>query len=289
MQRRPGQPARFGVEVNSPTLELLATLGHDLRGQIYLEGGLSWQHEAETSESSGVAHGRLPRVLQDPEPPHRTGSDRVQADLLGHPAAAHPRRRAAAFITLPSTCTSKPVTYLHVDSYEAPGAFLRLQQRNPGRGDRLQPAGVQPVAVADRGRRRLRPARRGHGGPARAAVHPRTVEAQLARRAGRPGDAPGRPDARSLGARTGWSRAATPSTRKAAAPKPPTSAPCSSNAPGIPDGSLTGGVYVGAPEAGAGPESGGEYRHVPDRHRLPSTGSGCASKAASAQTPRRAV
>ena len=57
MQRLPGEPARFGVEVNSPTLELLATLGHDLRGQIYLEGGLSWQHEAETSENSGVPTG----------------------------------------------------------------------------------------------------------------------------------------------------------------------------------------------------------------------------------------
>ena len=190
MQRLPGEPARFGVEVNSPTLELLATLGHDLRGQIYLEGGLSWQHEAETSESSGVPTGdyheffRIQNLPQEPEV--------IESKLIfwGIPQQHTHVGAATAFITLPSTCTSKPVTYLHVDSYEAPGRVPPRRQRNTRGGNRLQPTRLQPFAVAGRRRPRLRPARRGHGGPARAAVHPRTVEAQLSRRAGRPGDAP---------------------------------------------------------------------------------------------------
>ena len=117
MQRRPGEPARFGVEVNSPTLELLATVGPrparaDLprrRAQLAARSG--------NERKQWCSHGRLPRVLRDQEPPPRTGSDRVQADLLGHPPAAQPRRsaegihhaaRAPARASPSPTCTSTP-------------------------------------------------------------------------------------------------------------------------------------------------------------------------------------
>ena len=131
MQRKPGQPARFGVEVNSPKLELLATLGHDLRGQIYLEGGLSWEHEAETSESSGVPTGDYHEYFEIHNIP--TQPEVIESKLIfwGIPEEHTHVGSPTAFITLPSTCTSKPVTHLHVDSYEDPGAFIPDSNETP--------------------------------------------------------------------------------------------------------------------------------------------------------------
>ena len=58
LARRPGEPARFGVEVKSSTLALAESISATkLQSAIYLEGGISWHHEAETAESSGVPTG----------------------------------------------------------------------------------------------------------------------------------------------------------------------------------------------------------------------------------------
>ncbi len=131
MQRKPGQPARFGVEVNSPKLELLATLGHDLRGQIYLEGGLSWEHEPETSESSGVPTGDYHEYFEIHNIPQQPEVIESKLIFWGIPEEHTHVGSPTAFITLPSTCTSKPVTYLHVDSYEDPGAFIPDSNETP--------------------------------------------------------------------------------------------------------------------------------------------------------------
>ena len=109
MVRKPGEPSRFGVEIASPTLALLGLQGH-----VYLEGGISWQGEAETSETSGVTSGdyheffKIQNIPQQPEivesrlifwgvPQSHSGSG--QPDGVHHPAehlleqADHPPAR----------------------------------------------------------------------------------------------------------------------------------------------------------------------------------------------------
>jgi hypothetical protein len=135
MERKVAEPARFAVEVTSTTLEggELAT-GHHLRSHLYLEGGISWHHEDETNETSGVASGdyheffKIQGIATEPEI--------VESRLIfwGVPQE-HQTSTAGqgptAFITLPSTCSSNPVTILHVDSYESPGQFLRAADPTP--------------------------------------------------------------------------------------------------------------------------------------------------------------
>ena len=123
MVRRPGQPARFGVEIKSKTLELLAALGHDLEGHIYLEGGISWQREAPTSEDSGVESGDYHEFFKIEDIPQQPEIVESRLIFWGVPQEHTHLGAPAAFITLPSTCSSRPVTTLHVDSYEDPGAF----------------------------------------------------------------------------------------------------------------------------------------------------------------------
>jgi hypothetical protein len=131
MQRKPGQPARFGVEINSSTLKTAeALLGHHLTGELYLEGGISWHQEAETSESSGVQSGdyheyfKIPNIPVEPEI--------VESRLLfwGIPQE-HTTGTPTAFLTLPSTCASKPITRLHVDSHANRGSFLAYENQTP--------------------------------------------------------------------------------------------------------------------------------------------------------------
>jgi hypothetical protein len=138
MVRKHGEPARFAVVISSPALEggELAT-GHHLRGHLFLEGGISWHHEDETSESSGVSSGdyheffRIPNIAVEPEV--------VESRLIfwGIPQEHQKStegQKATAFITLPSTCSSNPITILHVDSYEAPGQFIRSANPTPVKG-----------------------------------------------------------------------------------------------------------------------------------------------------------
>ncbi len=259
MQRRPGEPARFGVEVNSPTLETLATLGHDLRGQIYLEGGISWQHEAETSESSGVPTGdyhEFFKIQNLPEEPEVIESKLI---FWGIPQEHSHVGAPTAFITLPSTCTSKPVTYLHVDSYEAPGAFLPYGNETPVAATGCDTLAFNPslsLGAEDAG-----------------SDQPDGVTADLhVPQATHAPSKPNSPDVQGAqvtlpegltldpSAANGLVACSNAQYAEGSCPEASSVGSVAVNAPGIPDGSLTGGVYVGAPEAGAGPESGGEYR-----------------------------
>ena len=115
MQRKPGSRHVSG----SKSTPEAGTARHPRarpRGQIYLEGGLSWEHEAQTSESSGVPTGdyheffKIHNIPDEPEV--------IESKLIfwGIPEEHTHVGSPTAFITLPSTCTSKPVTYLHVDS-----------------------------------------------------------------------------------------------------------------------------------------------------------------------------
>ena len=259
MQRRPGQPARFGVEVNSPTLELLAGLGHDLRGHIYLEGGLSWHHEAETSESSGVPTGDYHEYFEIQNIPQQPEVIESKLIFWGVPQAHTHLGAPTAFITLPSTCTSKPVTYLHVDSYEAPGQFLPYSNETPVTATGCGELAFNPSLslTAETG----------------APDQPDGVAADLhvPQLTGEPSkpDSPdvegGRvtlPEGLTLdpSAANGLVACSDAQFAEAACPAASGVGSVLVDAPGIPNGSLTGGVYVGVPEAGAGPESGGEYR-----------------------------
>jgi hypothetical protein len=129
MVRKSGEPARFGVEVNSATLKLVGLQGH-----IYLQGGISWYREAETSESSGVATGdfheyfKIQNIAQQPEV--------VESRLIfwGVPQEHSGVGTPTAFLTMPSAaadCAAKQTTYLHVDSYENPGQFVKYANETP--------------------------------------------------------------------------------------------------------------------------------------------------------------
>ena len=259
MQRRPGEPARFGVEVNSPTLELLAAAGHDLRGQIYLEGGLSWQHEAETSENSGVPTGDYHEFFKIQNLPHEPEVIESKLIFWGIPEQHTHVGAAAAFITLPSTCTSKPVTYLHVDSYEAPGAFLPYSNETPVAATGCNQLALNPslsLGAEDAG------SDQPDGVTADLHVPQLTDEPSKPNSPDVQGAQVTLPEGLTLDPSGANGLVACSDAQYAQGSCPETSNVGSVlvNAPGIPDGSLTGGVYVGSPEAGAGPESGGEYR-----------------------------
>jgi len=124
MVHETGHPARFAVEINSPTLEALALLGDHLQGHLYLEAGISWHSEPATSENSGVAsddYHEFFKIENIPQQPEVVESRLIFNGVVdGH-----------AFLTLPSTCATNPITTLHVDSYEAPGSFQEYQNETP--------------------------------------------------------------------------------------------------------------------------------------------------------------
>jgi hypothetical protein len=247
MARQHGEPARFAVELKSTTLALAGLEGH-----IYLEGGISWHHEAETSENSGVVTGdyheyfKIQNIATQPEV--------IESRLIfkgvvgGH-----------AFLTLPSTCSSNPITTLHVDSYEDPGNFQRYTNETP-------------VAVSGCGALAFNPS---------LSLTPETTKSdqpdgmsaelhvpQLM-------DEPSKPDSPEVqsaevtlpegmtlnpSAAKGLEACSNAQFDAGACPGGSSVGSFSVDAPGIPSGSLAGGVYVGEPEASQGPESGGEFR-----------------------------
>jgi hypothetical protein len=128
MERNPGEPARFGVEIKIPAVApVLANV------RSYLEGGISWHHEAETAENSGVPTGDFHeffKITNFPQTPELVESRLIfwgvpQEHVLGSLGTP------TAFLTVPSTCSSKPITYLHVDSYQEPGNFLKYASESP--------------------------------------------------------------------------------------------------------------------------------------------------------------
>lgn len=130
MERKPGQSALVGVEVKSAALTLLK-----LESIIYLEGSLSWHHESEApgGESSGVATGdyheyfRIHNIPKEPE--------LIESRLIfwGVPFEKNGGLPGTdnAFITMPSTCNGPQITVLHVDSYEEEGHFQRYSNETP--------------------------------------------------------------------------------------------------------------------------------------------------------------
>ncbi len=247
MERKPGQPARFGVEITSPTLELVGLQGH-----AYLEGGISWHREAETSENSGVSTGDYHEYFVIPDIPQQP--EIVESRLIfngvvdGH-----------AFLTLPSTCSSKPITTLHVDSYEDPGNFQRYINETPVAATGCDTLAFNPALS-------LTPETTQSDQPDGV-----TADLHVPQATDEPSK-PNAPDVQSAEVTLPEGMTLNPAAARelegcSGAQFEADACPAASdvgafavNAPGIPDGSLTGGVYVAAPVAGKGPESGEEFR-----------------------------
>ena len=121
--RKSGEPARFGIELTSATIDLLG-----LESVIYLEGAISWHHEAETSENSGVPSGDYHEFFTIQDIP--TQPELIESKLIfwGVPQEhTHTGEAPRAFVTMPSSlnaCADPQTTYLHADSYENEGQYL---------------------------------------------------------------------------------------------------------------------------------------------------------------------
>jgi hypothetical protein len=247
MERKAGQPARFGVEINSA---LLRTVG--LQGHVYLEGAISWHHEEATSENSGVTTGDYHEYFVIPNIPEQP--EIVESRLIFNGVVD-----GNAFLTLPSTCTSKPVTTLHVDSYEDPGNFIEMKNTTPVAATGCGALAFSPSLT-------LTPETSQSDQPdgVTADLHipqltsepskPNTADLQSAEVT--------LPEGMTLNPAAAHGLEACSSAQFAggACPAGSNVGSFTVSAPGIPDGSLTGGVYVGEPEPGAAPESGGEFR-----------------------------
>ncbi|MFZ1926050.1 MAG: hypothetical protein WAU42_07895 [Solirubrobacteraceae bacterium] len=105
-----GVPAEFGFELSVPPL---------LELHVLIVGGISWYHEAETSENSGVPTGDYHEFFTIKEIP--TTLAVVKSRLKFDGTAGN-----GTFLTLPSACGTQ-TSYLHADSYQSPGQFLEYQ------------------------------------------------------------------------------------------------------------------------------------------------------------------
>ncbi|HEY1834933.1 MAG TPA: hypothetical protein VGG08_10880 [Solirubrobacteraceae bacterium] len=259
MVRKAGQPARFGVELNSETLKLVGLQGH-----IYLEGGISWHHEASTSESSGVPTGDFHEFFQIREIPQKPEIVESKLIFWGVPGEHNGDGSPTAFITLPSTCSSKPVTWLHVDSWENPGNYLAAKNETPVTATGCSSLAFNPTI-------KLSPETTALDAADGASVDLHIP--QLMNESSKP-DSPDLLNttvtlppgmslnpaaARGLQACTN-AQIGIGTANAITCPKESQIGTVSINAPGIPNGSLTGALYVAQPEAGKGPESGGEFR-----------------------------
>lgn len=106
-----GVPAEFGFEVRLPPEPLPAVV--DTR--VLIVGGISWHHEAETGENSGVPTGDYHEFFTIKEISN-------QLEIVKSRLKFNGRAGNGSFLTLPSTCTTQK-SYLHVDSYQNPGQF----------------------------------------------------------------------------------------------------------------------------------------------------------------------
>jgi hypothetical protein len=264
MQRLTGEPARFGVEVKSATLALAG-----IEAQIYLEGGLSWYHEPEAAgnESSHVTTGnfheyfKIPNVAEQPE--------LVESKLIfwGRPHEFNAAAPEKTFITMPSTCNGPQVTLLHISSHANPGEFLFYENETPvgaaGCGSLPNEPAIEQkpeTATAD-------------------AANGTTVTLRVPQGTDSP-STPNSPDVKQAVVTLPEGMTLNPSaaTELEACPSigigtnDPIACPAHSvlgtvdvNAPGIPNGSLKGTVYLGTPKVKSTQnpgeaESGEEYR-----------------------------
>ncbi len=274
LARRPGEPARFGVEVKSSTLALAETISATkLQSAIYLEGGISWYHEAETAENSGVPSGDYHEFFEIHNVPAQPELIESRLIFWGVPQEHTLTGEASrAFITMPSSqsvCANPSTTYLHVDSAEAEGAFLkyadetRLQNGTPVVATGCNALAFDPsLSLAPETSRSDQP------DGATVGLHIPQLLAE-----------PGKPDSPDLqnaevslpegmtlnpAAAHGLEGCANAQIKlgtdeKIECPAGSEIGTLTVNAPGIPDGSLAGKVYLGSPEPG-GAESGAEFR-----------------------------
>jgi hypothetical protein len=105
-----GVPAEFGFELSVPPLIEL---------HVLIVGGISWYHEAQTSENSGVPTGDYHEFFAIKEIP--TTIAVVKSRLKFNGTAGN-----GTFLTLPSGCGTQ-TSYLHADSYQSPGQFQEYQ------------------------------------------------------------------------------------------------------------------------------------------------------------------
>jgi hypothetical protein len=258
MVRKPGEPARFGVEI------LVEVAGMQLVNvRSYLEGGISWHHEPETSESSGVATGDYHEFFEIKELPKAPKLVESKLIFWGKPHEHNAAAPNKTFLTMPSTCDGPQVTTLHVDSYEAPGQFLVYKNPTPvgatGCGSlafepslALNPASKQPDVPAGMGA--LLDLPQFTEAPDRTSS-PDLQSAEVALPAGM-----------TLNPAAAHGLEACTDAEIGLGSDEPIGCPAGSklgsltvDAPGIPNGSLTGSVYLGTQES-MEPESGREYR-----------------------------
>ncbi len=260
VQRRPGEAARFGVEVNSPTIELLK-----LQSVVYLEGGLSWFHEAEApgGESSGVAAGDYHeyfKILNIPSTPELVESKLI---FWGRPHEHNPFAPDRSFITLPSTCNGPQTTFLHVDSHEAPGGFLAYANRTP-----VGASGCGSLEFAPKIGQRPETTRSDAPDGSEVVVHvpqgteqpakpntPDLLESRVTLPEGMTLD----PSAANGLQACSDAQFKLGSDEPIECPSGSAIGAVSVDAPGIPNGSLTGSAYLGTPKSDQ-PASGQEYR-----------------------------
>lgn len=262
VQRRQGESARFGVEVKSAAITLLK-----LESVIYLHGALSWHREAEAAggETRGVATGDYHeyfRILQIPKEPELIESKLI---FWGVPYEynGHLQGTDKAFITMPSTCNGPQLTWLHVDSYEDPGSYLGYEYKTPVGASGCASLAYQPAIGQE-------PESATSDAPDGTQVFLRVPQATE-----HPQDA-NSPDLREASVTLPEGMTLNPSAANdlqacsnsqfgigtdapIACPSQSVIGSVSVNAPGIPDGSLTGSVYLGTPESQE-PDSGREYR-----------------------------
>jgi hypothetical protein len=273
VERKPGEPARFGVEVTSTTLEAAETLtGHKLRSVIYLEGGISWHSEAATSEDSGVPSGdyhEFFKIQNIPEEP-----EIVQSKLIfwGVPHEHEASAKDNAFLTMPSSasdCTSPQTTWLHVDSYEDPGAFIadpvetRLENGTPVMATGCDTLAFNPsLSLTDETDKSDAP----DGASVDLHIPQTTTEPSQANSPDVQTAEVTLPAGMTLNPSAANGLEACTNAQIGIGSDSPIGCPAASqigtatiDAPGIPNGSLSGGVYVGSQQSQT-PESGEEYR-----------------------------
>ncbi|HEV2924111.1 MAG TPA: hypothetical protein VGW98_08765 [Solirubrobacteraceae bacterium] len=100
-----GVPAEFGFNLKVGPVE----------SKTLIVGGVSWYHEPESSENSGVPTGDYHEFFTIRGIPTTLSIVKTRLKFTGTAGNG-------TFLTLPSTCGTQ-TSYLHIDSYAAPGQF----------------------------------------------------------------------------------------------------------------------------------------------------------------------
>ncbi len=258
MERREGEPARFAIEVKSATIDALK-----LESVTYLETGISWHHEPLTSEDSGVASGDFHEYFEIENIP--TKPEIVESKLIfwGRPHEHNPAAPERAFLTMPSTCEGPQTSWLHVDSHEEPGDYLAYSNQTPVGASGCSSLLLDPQIAqtpettqsdAPDGTTVTFTVPQATDEPnANNSPNPQTVQVTL------PEGMTLNPSAANGLEGCTDQQIGIGTDQPIACPERSVIGTVTVDAPGIPNGSLTGRVYLGSPESGD-PESGQMYR-----------------------------